>query len=180
MDELVADVVPDDPGHLVAVELDDRVRDLDPVHSSLPSRLRPSSIDAWTMPHVPFWPITAAHDVSSRAFGAIPRHRPDQPLRHGAVRRDSPRSRGLSLLSRKSPACHDRRGDRPDANFDRRRSARLSWCALSWPSTSGCAPVQWPISECRTSASSVRARVGRAGMATTKRRRRRRRAPPTS
>ena len=33
VDQLVADVVPDDPGHLVAVELDDRVRDLDPVHA---------------------------------------------------------------------------------------------------------------------------------------------------
>ena len=32
MDELVADVMPDDPGHLVAVELDDGFLDLDPVH----------------------------------------------------------------------------------------------------------------------------------------------------
>ena len=32
MDQLVADIVPDDAGHLVAIELDDRIGDLDLVH----------------------------------------------------------------------------------------------------------------------------------------------------
>src|SRR5262249_45834493 len=34
MDQLVLDVVPDDPGHLVAVELDDRVGNLDLRHET--------------------------------------------------------------------------------------------------------------------------------------------------
>jgi hypothetical protein len=32
VDQLVLDLAPDDPGHLVAVELDDRVRNLDLIH----------------------------------------------------------------------------------------------------------------------------------------------------
>ncbi len=43
VDELVADGVPDDPGHLVAVELDDRVGDLDLVHERDPLVFGPSA-----------------------------------------------------------------------------------------------------------------------------------------
>src|SRR4030095_2888920 len=38
MDQLVLAVVPDDPGHLVAVELDDRIAHLDLRHEEKPSR----------------------------------------------------------------------------------------------------------------------------------------------
>src|SRR5206468_3060984 len=69
-DQLVLDELPDDPGHLVAVELDDGALDLDLAHVELPSLLlRPGSVRG--RPRRPAWrarprPPGAARPARSR------------------------------------------------------------------------------------------------------------------